>query len=1079
MDNRRFSARAEIGASVPGRRNVSSANAVNPVLDRAIELTRLNWEVLIFAGLMVLTILTRLWDLGPRALHHDESIHAYFSNYFLKSGDYSTDLTGQALAPGQFNSGGGYDPTYHGPFLYHIVALGFFLFGTTDATARIMPAFFGIVLVGLCWFLRPFIGRVGAMIAALLIILSPVISYYSRSLRHDIFALTGTMLLFISLLWFMRTHQSRWVYLGALGFTIAFASHELVFIIAFIFTLFLALAAFLYPMFAGNSNYSGRYAREGDDVNPVRSALASLVSQRWTLLGAALLFLVIYGVLFTNTLTKPHLFTSGFFEGLAYWTGQHGEARGNQPVFYYLLMMPFYEGLALFAGIGTVIYMIVKLISRSDDYDRPGDNVDTGEYTPTDEYGHVLPRIDGLRGLTLSFLAFWSFGALIAFSLAGERMPWLLMQPALPFTLLASAGIGRMLLGIEWQQVRKGGGLILGIAVVLFIFSAFSMMAHFNNTMPAPIGESAGFQSALRGILLVLFTLVLLALCGWLAYKMMPSRAVKVLGLTFAVLLAAYGLRSMMLLNYRHGDVPTEMLVYTQSSPDAPIVANMIQRLSRDETAFDQTRSSTDVTGGRGLTIAIDQNDAIEWPLDWYFRDMRDLKYFNYFDASGNEKPDKTNLIPPNAPVILTSERTENTEAFRNFIKDKYTTNKYVLNWWFPEEAYKKDGQGDLGTAMTWLGNNWTRYLLYRDPGLPLGSRNFYLHVRNDLAYKVGLAAPPAAVPIIPPGDTQPAGDTGKEYNMIDLAPVGIDKGQFNMPRGIAVDSDGSFYVVDTFNLRVQKFDKDGKFIRIIGGRGTGNGQFMPFVGESGDATATGPGGVAVDKAGNVYVADTWNHRIQKFDRDGKFLLKWGEFINLSDPAAPNDAARDTKFFGPRGVALDQAGNVYVTDTGNRRVVVFDSNGKYLRQMSSGLSPTRKPDNYAFNQPGEMNEPIGITVDPAGNVYVADTNNRRIQKFNAQGTFVSQIAVGNAWGDPGTYLLEPFLTTDAQGNLYATAPSSQKVIKYSPTGQQIAEKNSAGAVTLKTPTGITITPDGTVYVVDTGANGVVKLGPIQ
>src|SRR6476469_11253077 len=106
MDNRRLSARAETGAASPYLRSTAAATQW---LDRAIDLTKANWEVLLYAGLMIVAVLTRVWDLGPRALHHDESIHAYYSSLYMKGGGYN------------------YDPTYHGPFLYNIVGLGFFL----------------------------------------------------------------------------------------------------------------------------------------------------------------------------------------------------------------------------------------------------------------------------------------------------------------------------------------------------------------------------------------------------------------------------------------------------------------------------------------------------------------------------------------------------------------------------------------------------------------------------------------------------------------------------------------------------------------------------------------------------------------------------------------------------------------------------------------------------------------------------------------------------------------------------------------------------------------------------------------
>jgi DNA-binding beta-propeller fold protein YncE len=316
--------------------------------------------------------------------------------------------------------------------------------------------------------------------------------------------------------------------------------------------------------------------------------------------------------------------------------------------------------------------------------------------------------------------------------------------------------------------------------------------------------------------------------------------------------------------------------------------------------------------------------------------------------------------------------------------------------------------------------------------------------------------------------------DDGKVYGLFELS-KGASRGQFNLPRGIATDSAGNFYVADTANYRIQKFGPDGKFLATIGnGKGSGDGQFNP-INEGG--VGTGIGGIAVDAAGNIYAADTWNHRIQKFGPDGKFLAKWGEFISLADPNAAGDAGRDTKFYGPRGVAVGPDGNVYVTDTGNKRVSIFDTNGKFLRQISSNLTPERIAQNYAFNQPGEMNEPIGIAVDAQGNVYVADSLNKRIQKFDAAGKFVAQWPVPGTNWESGAYL-EPFLAVDAQGNVYATAPTGTAVLKYNPQGQLVATKKSAGAITLKAPTGITVAPNGNVVVVDTTGNGVVNLGQI-
>jgi sugar lactone lactonase YvrE len=353
-------------------------------------------------------------------------------------------------------------------------------------------------------------------------------------------------------------------------------------------------------------------------------------------------------------------------------------------------------------------------------------------------------------------------------------------------------------------------------------------------------------------------------------------------------------------------------------------------------------------------------------------------------------------------------------------------------------------------------------------------------HSGNTVIYAVkegiaGTGIAPAAPGTTPaPGAVATVDANRPPAGLFDAGGAGAGRGQFNLPRGIARDAQGNFYVADTQNLRIEKFDPAGAFVTLFGGNGNGPGQFAPL---RPDAQGTGPGGVAVDAAGNVYVADTWNHRIQKFDAGGKFLLQWGSFVDLSDPNGANAANANTGFYGPRGVAIGPDGNVYVTDTGNKRVLIFDKDGAYQREISSGMSPTRKAPDYPFTQPGELNEPIGIAVDRDGNVYVADTNNRRIQKFTAAGAPAAQWPVPAGSWEPGPYL-EPFLALDGAGNLYATAPTSHSVLKFSPTGALLGQKTAQGDATLQLPTGLTVDDKGTVYVVDTTASRVANLGTI-
>jgi len=198
---------------------------------------------------------------------------------------------------------------------------------------------------------------------------------------------------------------------------------------------------------------------------------------------------------------------------------------------------------------------------------------------------------------------------------------------------------------------------------------------------------------------------------------------------------------------------------------------------------------------------------------------------------------------------------------------------------------------------------------------------------------------------------------------MMKFGSRGNGEGQFSSPWGIAVDRvRGYIYVVDSANFRVQKFDKSGEFIMQWGSFGTNDGQFY-FA-----------RGIAVDPAdGAVYVVDMGNHRIQKFDTSTnvlpQLLAKWG---GSAEPghASSAQAQEAGQFRSPWGIAVDGSGDVYVSDTGNQRVQKFDREGNFITQWG-GFG----------NGDGQFNFPYGIAVDARGGVFVVDSGNTRVQQF--------------------------------------------------------------------------------------------------
>jgi len=197
----------------------------------------------------------------------------------------------------------------------------------------------------------------------------------------------------------------------------------------------------------------------------------------------------------------------------------------------------------------------------------------------------------------------------------------------------------------------------------------------------------------------------------------------------------------------------------------------------------------------------------------------------------------------------------------------------------------------------------------------------------------------------------------------------GSDNGQFNDSSGIAVDSLGNIYVVDSGNHRIQKFDPAGNFLLAWGSFGSGNGQFNSAY------------EVAVDSLDNIYVTDRQNHRIQKLDPTGNFLLTQGSL-----------GSNDGQFIQPHGVAIDGSDNIYVVDRGNHRIQKFDTAGNFLDKFGSLC---QFPDGPTCADPdgagplelgdGQFNFPVSIAVDSSGNnIYVTDTDNFRIQAFVVQ-----------------------------------------------------------------------------------------------
>ena len=285
----------------------------------------------------------------------------------------------------------------------------------------------------------------------------------------------------------------------------------------------------------------------------------------------------------------------------------------------------------------------------------------------------------------------------------------------------------------------------------------------------------------------------------------------------------------------------------------------------------------------------------------------------------------------------------------------------------------------------------------------------------------------------------------------------GNGDGQFQFPQDMGIDNSDNIFVAGTVNAVIQKFDSAGTFQGRMGMCGSGSNCDIPNQRSNGfsctAATCTGPfsavssaegqfrspKGMAIDSAGDIYVAESSHtSRIQKFNSAGVVLTVYG-----------SGGSEDGKFDFPEGIALDDSGDIYVADSGNDRVQIFNSAGVF--QSNFGTSG---------NGDGELVFPAHIAFDNSNNIYVSEANNNRIQKFNSVGAFqgwmgkctsgtncddINQKSIGFTCSDatcssPGQgtsdgQFCNPFgIAFDTSGNFYVAESCSHRIQKFDSAG---------------------------------------------
>jgi streptogramin lyase len=301
----------------------------------------------------------------------------------------------------------------------------------------------------------------------------------------------------------------------------------------------------------------------------------------------------------------------------------------------------------------------------------------------------------------------------------------------------------------------------------------------------------------------------------------------------------------------------------------------------------------------------------------------------------------------------------------------------------------------------------------------------------------------------------------------------GVKSVLFNMPAGVAVDTNGNLYVADTYNETIRKITLGGVVTTLAGSAGSSG---------SGDGTGTAarfynPFGVAVDNNGNLYVADTYNSTIRKIAAGGIVTTLAGSAGNPGSADGTGNAAR---FDGPYGVAVDTNGNVYVADAYNDTIRVVTPGG-VVTTLAGSAGNSGSAD--GTGSAARFSVPKGVAVDVNGNVYVADTYNYTIRKITPGGVVTTlagsarDFGTADGTGSATRFYYPDGVAVDVNGNVYVADSVNNNIRKITPGGVVttlgglggiVGSADGIGSVArFYNPNGVAVDANGNVYVADT------------
>ncbi len=871
----------------------------------------------------VIALTTRFARLGERPLHHDESIHSYMSYTLSKDGGWH------------------YDPAYHGPFLYYANALVYKVVGASNTSARLLPAFFGLILMAFAWPLARWLGKTSAVCYAVLILLSPHMAYFSRFIREDLYSLVFTLSTILAFQMYLETDRPRWLTLSAVAFALAGVTKENAYMTGVLFV--------AYGIWA----YLDRVVRSGPRAAAARDALARSVGwvrQRlFLLVSAGLVFLFVWALMYTAFGRYPADWLP-IPKAIKYWMGQHAIARIAGPWWYYFPQLFQYDTAILFlvpfaftfkqwksdpllrtAGLlmpGTLLLALAEILGVF----HPGQPwIGIGLLAAVClAVGYAGRPAEPAEVPTFQrFWVFWAAASFLIYAWAREKVPWLTVHPLLPLTILAGMGAANLWRGRRERKFAlalSAGAVLLAVNAWGLYLACFRYGAHDVERQPnhaemlAYVQTSQDLVRALKAVDRAKERMpggeALITVTGEASWPLTwylretPTKWVsRVEDATTPILVidwdAEGAIEKQLQARYNAKRVPIRAWwfpgVVHGSGPAAvthPTLQDIVRLWLRHEI--------WSPIGSQDATFLVRKDLVGSGPLEPLAIPIQDTTSRDYGAPIETIAPLRSVGESGSEPGRFAEPRGLASDAAGNlYVADTKNHRIQVLDsTGKPVRAFGSKGQGDgqlnepCGVAVepqgdVWVADTWNARIA---------------HFSSDGAWRGAIAD--------------------------------LEKPLFG-PRAVAV-SRGSVYVADTGNKRIVRFDREGRRLGDWGGNGNGPGQLVE------------PVGLVADTAGNLYVADTGNHRVQVFDADGKFLRQFPVF-----------GWKD--FYTEPYIALGPSGSIFVTDSSGGRICLYDAQGLLKRSW----------------KPGELfKSPTGITVDPFGTLTVSDRGMNKIFAWN-------------------------------------------------------------------------------------------------